>query len=126
MIAVLLPVTAVRLDVGDAQPRARDGRCRRAGRARERPLARTPGSSRCRSSSSHAVYAARLTPAEAIVAATVNAAHAIGAGDRAGAIAVGRPADFATFDLESVERIPYRIGPKPVQVYRQGIAISLS
>jgi len=75
---------------------------------------------------SHAVYAARLTPAEAIVAATANAAHAIGAGDRAGAIAVGRPADLAVFDLESVERIPYRIGSKPVQVYRQGIAISLS
>jgi len=74
----------------------------------------------------HAVYSARLSPAEAIVAATANAAHAIGAADRAGAIAVGRSADLAVFDLESVERIPYRIGSKPVQVYRQGIAVSLS
>jgi imidazolonepropionase len=75
---------------------------------------------------SHAVYSARLSPAEAIVAATANAAHAIGAADRAGVIALGRPADLAVFDLPSVERIPYRIGSQPVRVYRQGIAISLS
>jgi imidazolonepropionase len=75
---------------------------------------------------SHAVYSARLTPAEAIVAGTANAAHAIGAADRAGQVAVGRPADLAVFDLPSVDSIPYRIGSKPVRVYRQGIPVSLS
>jgi imidazolonepropionase len=74
----------------------------------------------------HAVYSARLTPAEALVAATANAAHAIGAADRAGSIAVGRPADLAVFDLPSVEEIPYRIGCDPALVYRQGIVHSLS
>lgn len=74
----------------------------------------------------HAVHGAHLTPKEAITAATVNAAHAIGLSDRAGTIAVGRPADFALFDLPRVADIPYRIGSIPTQVYRQGIARSLS
>jgi imidazolonepropionase len=69
----------------------------------------------------HAVYGARLTPQEAITAATVNAAHAIGAADRAGIIAVGRPADFVLFDLPQVADLPYRIGSIPTAVFRQGI-----
>ena len=73
---------------------------------------------------SHAVYGARLTPAEAIVAATVNAAHASGLSGEAGRIALGRPADFVLYDLPSAERIPYRIGLRPTGVYRQGIRIS--
>lgn len=69
----------------------------------------------------HSVYSARLTPAEALTAATVNAAHAIGAAGEAGQIAVGRPADFAVFDVPSAERIPYQFGLAPVRVYRRGI-----
>jgi imidazolonepropionase len=68
----------------------------------------------------HAVYSARLTPAEALTAATVNAAHAVGEDARAGQIAVGRPADFAVFDVPSVEHLGYRIDPVPVFVSRQG------
>lgn len=73
---------------------------------------------------SHAVHGARLTPHEAVTAATVNAAHAIGVADRAGSIGVGRPADFALFDLPHVADIPYRIGSVPAVVYRQGIVRS--
>ena len=73
---------------------------------------------------SYAVHGARLTPHEAITAATVNAAHAIGTADRAGRIAVGRPADFALFNLPRVADIPYRIGSVPASVYRQGIVRS--
>lgn len=69
----------------------------------------------------HAVYGARLTPEEAITAATVNAAFAIDAAGRAGTIAVGRSADFLVFDLPRVRDIPYRIGSVPSAVYRQGI-----
>lgn len=69
----------------------------------------------------HAVYGAGLTPYEAISAATVNAAHAVGIAERAGQIRVGRPADFAVFDLPRVEEIPYRIGALPRAVFRQGI-----
>jgi imidazolonepropionase len=68
----------------------------------------------------HAVYRARLTPAEAITAATVNAAHAIGEAAEAGQIALGRSADFAVFDVPSVDRIPYRFGAPPIAVFRQG------
>jgi imidazolonepropionase len=72
----------------------------------------------------HAVYSARLTPAEALTATTVNAAHAIGAAARAGTIAAGRSADFIVFDLPSADRIAHRIGSLPVAVYRQGNRVS--
>ena len=70
---------------------------------------------------SHSVYGARLTPAEALTASTINAAHAIGIAGEAGMIAVGRSADFVTFDVPSVEHIPYRFGLLPERVYRRGI-----
>lgn len=72
----------------------------------------------------HAVYGARLTPAEALTAATVNAAHAIGESAHAGSIQVGRDADFAVFDVPSVDHLGYRIGAIPAVVYRRGNAIS--
>jgi imidazolonepropionase len=71
---------------------------------------------------SFGVYGARLTPAEALTAATVNAAHAVGAADVAGRIAVGRPAEFVAFDLPSLEGLGYRIGLRPTAILRQGIA----
>jgi imidazolonepropionase len=71
----------------------------------------------------HAVHAARLTPAEALTAATVNAAHASGVED-AGTIAAGRPADFAVFPLRSVDQLGYRFNAIPASVYRQGNRIS--
>lgn len=71
---------------------------------------------------SHAVYDARLTPAEALVAATANAAEASGIGDVAGQLAPGRPADFLTFATTSLEEIPYRVGAVPAEIYRQGKA----
>ena len=70
---------------------------------------------------SHSVYGARLTPSEALTAATVNAAHAIGLPEEAGTIAVGRTADLVAFDVPSVEHIPYRFGLTPERVYRRGI-----
>ncbi len=70
---------------------------------------------------SHSVYGARLTPAEALTAATVNAAYAIGLSGEAGTIAVGRSADFVVFDIPSAEHIPYRFGLTPARVYRRGI-----
>ena len=69
---------------------------------------------------SHAVYSARLTPAESITAATVNAAHASGLTEVAGMLAPGRRADFSAFDVGSLEGIPYRVGARPVVVSRQG------
>ncbi|HTT14982.1 MAG TPA: imidazolonepropionase [Thermoplasmata archaeon] len=70
-----------------------------------------------------AVHGARLTPAEALTAATVNAAHAVGLRDR-GTIAVGRPADFAILPLRSADRFGYRFDAFPTAVYRQGKPVS--
>ncbi|MCI4368600.1 MAG: imidazolonepropionase [Thermoplasmata archaeon] len=72
----------------------------------------------------HAVHGARLTPAEALSAATVNAAQAIGEEATAGQIALGRPADFSVFHLEEVEELGYRASAIPAHVSRQGITVS--
>jgi len=71
----------------------------------------------------HAVHAARLSPAEALTAATVNAAHASGLAD-AGTIAPGRPADFSVFPLRSADQLGYRFDVIPAHVFRQGNPIS--
>ncbi len=52
----------------------------------------------------------RLTPEEALVGITRNAACAIGEGARAGRIAVGRPADLIVLDAPSYLFLPYRLG----------------
>ncbi|MCI4364126.1 MAG: imidazolonepropionase [Thermoplasmata archaeon] len=72
---------------------------------------------------SSAVYGARMTPAEAITAATVNSAHASGLPAGTGTISVGGSADLVLFDVRSVEEIPYRIGASATQVYRRGVPI---
>ena len=71
----------------------------------------------------HAVHAARLSPAEALTAVTVNAAHASGLED-AGMVAVGRPADFAVYPVRSVDQLGYRFDTIPGAVFRQGNRIS--
>jgi imidazolonepropionase len=70
------------------------------------------------------VFGARLRPAEALTAATVNAAHALGEDDRSGRIALGRPAEFVLYELPSTSQLGYRIGLRPSLVYRQGIRTS--
>lgn len=71
-----------------------------------------------------AVHGGRLSPAEALTAATVNAAHATGLED-AGTVAVGRPADFSVFPVPSADHLGYRYDVRPSLVFRQGNAVSL-
>jgi imidazolonepropionase len=52
----------------------------------------------------------RMTPAEAITAATFNAAHAVGRGDRLGSLEPGKQADLAIFDATDFREIPYYFG----------------
>lgn len=52
----------------------------------------------------------RMSPAEAICAATVNAAHAIGSGQTAGSLEVGRPADLIILNAADYREIPYHFG----------------
>ncbi|MCI4343747.1 MAG: imidazolonepropionase [Thermoplasmata archaeon] len=70
-----------------------------------------------------AVHGGRLSPAEALTAATVNAAHASGLED-AGTVEVGRPADFSLFPIPTANHIGYRFDVRPSLVFRQGNAIS--
>ncbi len=69
-----------------------------------------------------AVHGGRLTPAEALTAATVNAAHASGLAD-AGTIEVGRPADLALFPVPSADHLGYRFDVRPTVVCRQGTVV---
>jgi imidazolonepropionase len=52
----------------------------------------------------------RMTPAEAINAATINAAHAVGRGAEAGSLEKGKRADFVVYDVEDYREIPSRAG----------------
>src|SRR5258708_31838955 len=52
----------------------------------------------------------RMTPAEAITAATVNAAYALGREKRIGSLEVGKQADLAVFEVADYREIPYYFG----------------
>lgn len=66
----------------------------------------------------------RLTPAEAIVAATVNAAHAIGMGDRVGSLEAGKQADILILDVPTYRMLAYRFGTNMVAtVLKRGVVV---
>ena len=52
----------------------------------------------------------RMTPAEAIAAATINPAYSLRLHDRVGSLEVGKYADLAAFDVASYREIPYYFG----------------
>jgi imidazolonepropionase len=52
----------------------------------------------------------RMTPAEAIVAATINGAHALGRADRIGSLEPGKQADLCIMGVENYGQIPYFFG----------------
>jgi len=52
----------------------------------------------------------RMTPAEAIAAATINPAYSLRLHDRVGSLEVGKYADLATFDVAGYREIPYYFG----------------
>jgi imidazolonepropionase len=57
----------------------------------------------------------RITPAQALVAATLNAAHAVGLGKEVGSLQHGRAADIVILDLPGVQHLGYRFGANPVE-----------
>jgi len=72
-----------------------------------------------------AVTLCGLTPREAIVAATINAAHALGRGKRAGALVEGRRADVVVLDTDDEREVAYRLGARLVRsVYANGARVS--
>ena len=57
-----------------------------------------------------------LTPAEAVTAATINAAGAIGMEDKIGSLEVGKKADIIMLDIPNYEHIPYHFGVNLVEM----------
>jgi len=58
----------------------------------------------------------KMTPAEAIVAATINGAWALRLADRKGSVEPGKDADLAMFDVEDYREIPYWFGVNRCQL----------
>ncbi|HEY9857105.1 MAG TPA: imidazolonepropionase [Stenomitos sp.] len=52
----------------------------------------------------------KLTPAEALVAATINAAHAVSRSHRIGSLEIGKQADLVLWDADDYRMIPYHMG----------------
>ena len=83
-----------------------------------------PGSAPCPSQPMAMAIACRyqkLMPAEAINAATINAAFAIGQGQRTGSIEEGKRADLVFFDVKDHREIAYEFGGNlPFAVVKRG------
>jgi imidazolonepropionase len=56
----------------------------------------------------------RMTPRQALVAATANAAWVLGLQGRIGTLEVGKRADFLVLEGDDVRQVPYRPGHNPV------------
>ncbi len=87
-----------------------------------------PGSSPCLSMQEiiHlAVLHLKMTPAEAISAATINAAHALGLAQQVGSLALGKQADLLLLDLDHYEQLPYFFGSNHVHtILKKGIVVN--
>jgi imidazolonepropionase len=83
-----------------------------------------PGSAPCPSLPFVMALACRyqhLLPAEVLNACTLNAAYAIGLGDRLGAIEVGKDADFVMLHGTDYRELAYSFGGNPVRhVFKKG------
>jgi imidazolonepropionase len=55
-------------------------------------------------------FCMRMTPAEAIVAVTINAAHAIGEANRIGSLEAGKQADVVIVNVPNYRFLGYKFG----------------
>ena len=63
----------------------------------------------------------KMTPAESITAATVNAAYSLGRGDKLGSLEAGKLADFVIHDCEDYRELAYFFGIEHAsKVYVEG------
>lgn len=71
-----------------------------------------------------ASMALRMTPAEALTAATANAAEAVGAGCDAGTLEEGKLADAVVWEVDDHRAIPYHYGVNLVRsVVKRGAVV---
>ncbi|UCE38644.1 MAG: amidohydrolase family protein [Thermoplasmata archaeon] len=62
-----------------------------------------------------------MLPSEAIVASTINAAHAINRAQEVGSLEIGKKADIIILDCPNHMHIPYRFGGNLVEtVLKEG------
>jgi imidazolonepropionase len=67
-----------------------------------------------------ACYKMRMFPSEAVVASTINAAHAIGKAHEVGSLEPGKKGDVIVLDMENHEQIPYRFASNHVETVVKG------
>lgn len=116
VIAVLLPATSFNL-AKNSYARARD--MIEAGVPVALATDSNPGSSPTESMPMVLTLAClylRLTPEEALTAATINAAHAVGRADQVGSLEVGKQGDILILDVPNLNYLPYHFGNNPVDV----------
>jgi imidazolonepropionase len=66
----------------------------------------------------------RLLPAEALLAATINAAHAISLGRHIGSLEPGKAADILIIDAPDYRHLAYEFGGNLIaQVIKQGVVL---
>ena len=66
----------------------------------------------------------RMTPAEAITAATINGAYSLNRSDRLGSLEPGKQADLVILDCEDYRQIPYFFGVNHVRaVVKRGVRL---
>ncbi|AFM43082.1 imidazolonepropionase [Desulfosporosinus acidiphilus SJ4] len=58
----------------------------------------------------------RLTPEEAITAATINAAYAVGRAHQVGSLEIGKQGDILVLNVPNLNYLPYHFGNNPVDV----------
>jgi imidazolonepropionase len=67
----------------------------------------------------------KMSPGEAITAATINAAYSLNRGDRIGSLEPGKLANFSIFNCEDYRELAYWFGiPQTHSVYAKGDRIS--
>ena len=63
----------------------------------------------------------KMTPAEGVTAATINAAYSLNRGDKIGSLEAGKRADFAIYNCEDYRELAYYFGvPQTHSVYVRG------
>ncbi len=126
VVATLLPATAYSLRKPYARARTMIGKDLAVALATDC----NPGSSFTESMPfvfGLAVLNMELSPAEALVGATLNAAYAVDMADKVGSLDVGKQADFLILDGQSPAILAYHAGVSPVEeVYKKGIKVGVA
>jgi imidazolonepropionase len=123
-IAVLLPATPFGLSIPNTSP-IRDLLDNNAALALATDC--NPGTAWCENMQlvlALATRALRLTPAQALAAATINAAFVVDRGDRIGSIEPGKQADLVIWDIPDYRHLGYRFGANLVgRVIKRGVVV---